>query len=98
MARNHLSLRVLLASTLTLGACGGGDDAADDDTTTTAASASVVAGSVDDAALGAPYLGALTFAWPKDCSVDVAETVLKGGAKQSSRTRSSSSRRVTTSS
>ena len=76
------ALRVLLASaTLALGACGGGDaESSDDDaTTTTAAPASVVAGSVDESTLGAPYLGALTFAWPKDCAVDVHETVLKGG-------------------
>jgi hypothetical protein len=38
-----------------------------------------VAGSLDTAVLGDPYIGDLTFAWPQGCSVPVVEEVLKTG-------------------
>jgi len=65
-----------------LGACGDSGGAADTADTRTSTSSEahlsgMTAGSIDTAALGAPYLGPLTFSWPADCEVDVAESVLR---------------------
>lgn len=40
----------------------------------------VIAGALDDAELGAPYLADLVFNWPSDCTVPVVEEVLKAGS------------------
>ncbi len=47
------------------------------DSTPPSSQIEAVAGSLDAAELGAPYLGGLTFDWPQNCAVPVLEEVLK---------------------